>query len=70
MEWDKAHRSRALCADFLYGGFDPVQELIGTSEVLGIIDANLLQEFLSLQDESAWSGSACCRSGFEGGGAI
>lgn len=69
MEWE-AHGSRALRADLFYGGLDPAQELIGTSEVFVIVYANLLQELLSLQNEGTGSGSACCRGSFESGGAI
>lgn len=47
-----------------------MQELIGTSEVLGIVYANLLQKLLSLQDEGTGSGGASCRGSLESGGAF
>lgn len=59
-----------MWADFFNGGLDPVQELIGTSEVFVIVYANLLQELLSLQNEGTGSGGSCCRGSLESGGAI
>lgn len=53
-----------------YGGLDAAQEVVGTGEGLVVVQANLVQEFLSLQSEGAWSGSACLSGGIQGGAAI
>lgn len=55
---------------FFDSGLDAVQKIVGTGEGLAVVQANLVQKFLGLQSEGAWSGSACLGGGIQSGAAI
>lgn len=47
-----------------------MQEVVGTSKCLIVVQSNFAQEFLCLQSEGAWSGSASLGGGIQSGAAI